>query len=340
MRPAVNPASPLLPLLRLLDASFPLGQAFGTRVRVFGAPLIVLLLVVPNLSLFSALSWGDSLLYALLSLTALYGTVYLHEMGHVAAGWRWSIHTPLITLSPLGGLAHMSFAPPSPKAEMLISAAGPATHLVLLALVYPLHRLVGAEFLSWSAAEPHRLRLEAVPFLLDALLRLQLGLLLFNLLPLYPLDGGRILRAALATRMHPNRATLLAARIGLAGAVLLGAYGLFGASGLYGGMLLLIAISSGMACWQAILLARHTEGPYGAPREPWEADAEAWKLGGEGPNAEPAAPPEPVRRRARAPGPDELDRLLDRVREVGLSGLSETERTALTRASEARRRGR
>lgn len=348
LRATVMPDSPLHPLLRLLNASFPLGTAFGTRVRVYGAPLVLLLLVGPTLDLLRLLSWGDRLLYVALSLVALYGTVWLHEMGHVAAGWRWHLQTPLITLSPLGGLAHMGYAPPHPRAEMVIAAAGPATHLVLLGLTYPLTRMVGGSPITWSGSALAPLSLEPVPFLIDLLFRLQVALLLFNLLPFYPLDGGRMLRAALATRLHPNRATRLAAQLGLAGAVVLGLYGLLGAGGLGGGLLVAIAISNALACAQALQEARFSEGPYGEPRAPWEQDPEAWRHGAaraREPDREPAAwaPPEPSPRRPRAASREEgisdeaLDRLLDRVREVGLSGLSPGERADLERASASRR---
>lgn len=343
--------SPLHPVLRLLDASFRLGRAFGTEVRVYGAALILVLLLGPSLDLLKALSWADGLLYLVLLTLALYGSVWLHEMGHVAAGWRWSIRTPLITLSPLGGLAHMQAPAPSPRAEIVISAAGPAMDLVVVALAYPLAKLVGASPFAWAGGggglETWRLRLEPVPFLLSTLVEINLAVGLFNLLPLYPLDGGRILRAALSTRMHPNRATLWAARIGLAGAVVLGVVGLLFVRGLPGGLLVAVAITNAFACQRALLEARFSDGPYGPRLEAWESDAEAWKLGApQAEEEEVVQASRPSRRRNERRGhPDvptgaELDRLLDRVRDVGLAGLTDSERAALQRASDARRSGR
>jgi Zn-dependent protease len=326
--------SPLAPLLRFLLSSFRVGRFFGTEVRVYGVALILVVFVLLPLQGLGGLEPWPRFLYVTLGVLALYLTVYVHEMGHALGARRYHIRTPLITLSPLGGLAHMQGAAPSPKADIFISAAGPATHLVTLAVLWPLSTLVDAKPFAWT--------FEPVPFLLGRLVDLNLGLLVFNLLPLYPMDGGRILRSALALRMHPNRATLIAARIGMVGAVALGLFGLVG-GGLVGGnwgagILVAIAITNFMACRQAVLEARHTDGPYGEPREPWEEDPDAWKRG-----AEPEEPPPRVRaqtssRRERAaPAGEELDRLLDRVREVGLAGLTESERAALHRASEARR---
>lgn len=343
--------SPLTPIWRLLDASFRVGRFFGTEVRVYGAWLIVLLLVAVPLESLAWLGWGDRLLYVGLGVVLLYAIVWLHEMGHVTAGRRYGIDTRLITLSPLGGLAHLQRAAPHPRADVVIALAGPATHLLVLAVAWPLSRLVGGEPLTWAfdAAGPGRaagtavhVRLEVVPFVLERLVELNVVMLLFNLLPFFPLDGGRALRSLLALRMHPNRATLIAARIGGIGALAGGVVGLFVLGGIAGGVLVSIAITNGFACRQAMLEARTTDGPYQVAREPWEEDAEAWKDG--------AAPereaPRPRRRPVAPPpaktGPDdaELDRLLDRVREVGLSGLSPAERDALQRASVARRSAR
>ena len=324
--------SPLAPLWRFLDSSFPLGRFFGVRVRVYGAWLIVLLLVVLPLKDLRFLGWSV-LLYVGLGVVLLYATVWLHEMGHVVAGWRWRIPTDLITLSPLGGLAHMQRGAPHPRAELVIALAGPLTHLLTLAVAWPLTVLVGGRPFAWSD--------EIVPYVLARVVELNLGLLLFNLLPLYPMDGGRALRAILAMRVHVNRATLIVARLGSVGAFALGIVGLFVlgkvGGGVWGGLLISIAISNWSACRQAMLEARYSDGPYQALREPWEEDPDAWKQGGEPEDESPR--PQRTARPARDEGPSEseLDRLLDRVSEVGLAGLTSAERDALQRASVARR---
>jgi Zn-dependent protease len=347
----VPPAeSPLHSLAQFLNWSFRLGRFFGTEVRVYGAPILILLVAVLPLQMLEFIPLWERVLLAALGMLVLYATVWVHEMGHVLAGRRYGIRTPLITLSPLGGVAHLQGAAPNPRADIFISAAGPATHAIALAVVWPLSLLVGGEPLSWSVTGAgDALRFEAhpefVPWTLARLVELNLALALFNLLPLYPLDGGRILRSLLAFRMHPNRATLIAARIGMGGAVLMVVVGLFGLLGLDQvgrGLLVMLGVTSWFACRRAVLEARYTDGPYGPAREPWEEDPDAWKQGSALDEEEPARRP---RRRARspepfAPGEEELDRLLDRVKAVGLAGLSEAERAALLRASEARRAGR
>ncbi len=320
MFPDLAPRQPWF--VRLLTASFRLGSFFGTEVRVYGAALILVLLVVLPLQQLSFLDMGPRLAYVFGGLLTLYGCVWFHEMGHVWAARRYHIQTPRITLSPLGGLAHLDAAAPSPQAEMVIALAGPATHLVLLAVLWPLSHLIAND---WSVG----------PMLLHHAVTLNLSLLLFNLLPCYPLDGGRVFRGFLAGRMHPNRATLWAAHVGIVGAIGFMVWGIVGLGSLGGGLLFAIGIGNLFACLRARLEARYSDGPYGERRQAWEQDAEAWKLGAE---------PEPAAERPAAPRPStgpadeaELDRLLDRVREVGLAGLSEREREALRRASEARR---
>jgi Zn-dependent protease len=333
--------------LRWLNGSFRLGRFFGVEVRVYWLVLVIAVLVCLG-QFGGGDSVGTAALNVALVMLAVYLVVYVHEMGHVVAGRRFRIHTPLITLSPLGGLAHMSSAPPGPKAEAIVAGAGPVTHLLWMALAFPAERLLRPHVLegglavhAWTGA--------------DLLWRLNLSLLLFNLLPLYPMDGGRVLRAFLAARMHPNRATILAARIGMVGAVGLLVWGLTMPS-FYGGLLFAIAITNLFACWQAILLARHTPGPYfeGDRSEPWSADADAWKRGASELQEERRARRGVFarwreRRRARAAERErtealvlevEVDRILAKVSEVGMSGLTPAERATLKRASEVQRRGR
>jgi hypothetical protein len=163
------------------------------------------------------------------------------------------------------------------------------------------------------------------------------------------MDGGRALRALLAHRMHPNRATLIACRIGIIAAIGIAAYGLR-AEPLYGTILVLIAINNVLACLREMVAARHTEGPY-VPVDPWEAEADAWKQGRPEPDhgyrhAEIAADvlrAPSLEREVPAPDfrtPEDdaaLDRLLDRVSAVGIAGLSSDERDQLRRLSATHR---
>lgn len=329
---------PLAKLWRVLMASFRLGRLFGVEVRLYWSALILL----PLYSLYQFWSLGPVLGWpTVLGLVAfvnvgLYFIIYTHEMSHIAAGWYYKLRTPLITLSPLGGLAHMSAPAPKPSAEVWISLAGPAVHLVWLALIAPFY--FGMDAMFGPVAWQWRFVVEFL-FITNGILAL------FNLLPLFPMDGGRVLRAFLATRVHPNRATLIACKVGIGGAVLLALYGLIFQTGMAGGILIMIAISNVLACRQAMVAARHQPSPYGGPgdyRQAWEQDPDAWKQGYEDDEPAVAAKDEAQAAKAereRQQREEEVDRILAKITEVGMGGLTRAERKALERASkEARER--
>jgi stage IV sporulation protein FB len=148
----------------------------------------------------------------------LFASVLLHELGHAFAARRYGIETPDITLLPIGGVARVARMPDDPKQELAIALAGPATSL-LLGLV--LYLVVGPV----SVAELQSMDAQAIP---ARLMVANVSLALFNLLPAFPLDGGRVLRALLAMRMSYVKATTIAARLGQGLAFLLGFAGLFG----------------------------------------------------------------------------------------------------------------
>lgn len=109
---------------------------------------------------------------------ALFGSVLLHELGHALAARRVGVQTVDITLHPLGGVARLDRAPPTPAAELGVALAGPAVNLALAAPAAALW-WAGAPLAGWFAA-------------------INVGMALFNLLPAWPLDGGRALRAAVS----------------------------------------------------------------------------------------------------------------------------------------------
>jgi hypothetical protein len=253
------------------------------------------------------------------------------------------VFTPLITLSPIGGLAHLGSPLPHPRADVFVSAAGPAVHLAWLALVWPLSVILPAEVLR-----PEGWAVDPVVDGVELLVRLNVALLLFNLLPLFPMDGGRILRALLASRMQPNRATRIAALLGIAGAVAFVVVGVV-LGGYWSTILIVIGLSNFFACQQELVAARHGAGPYDVEAlEPWQSDPDAWRRG------ESSARPKPpgffvrrrearARRRAAAEVVEaaaleaEVDRVLGRVCEVGMEGLTRAERATLERASRRKR---
>ena len=333
-------------VVRWFSASFRLGRFFRVDVRLFWLALVVTPLVLLRNA--EGLPFVEGATYVAATTLALYFVIWTHEMGHIVAGRRYGIQTPLITLSPLGGLAHMGSGAPTPGKEIVIAAAGPATHLAWLAVVFPLYL-----WLDWGDLRPESWSTDPGVDLIWTLLFLNVSLLVFNLLPCFPMDGGRILRGTLARRMHPNRATLIAVRVGMVAGVVFVAVGLglwIVRDDLWGPILAFIGIANLSACKQERLAAEHGPGPYMAadPLQPWQADPEAWKRG-----ASDDVPADPgrldrwkatreERRRAQAAAEDraldaEVDRVLDKVSAVGLQGLTAKERAILEQASKRNR---
>ena len=145
---------------------------------------------------------------AVLLLLAIFTCVLLHEFGHVTMARRFGVRTPDVMLLPIGGLARLERMPDEPRQELLIALAGPAVTLVIAAALY-----------AWLAATSGAPRLfpgidAPVPGLAHELYRINVWLLLFNLIPAFPMDGGRVLRSILAARLGLARATRIAASIG------------------------------------------------------------------------------------------------------------------------------
>ena len=151
--------------------------------------------------------------------TVIFGCVVLHELGHALAARRYGIQTRDIILMPIGGVARLERIPRRPAWELVVAIAGPAVNLViaavLLAIAVPLTGVDGL----WN---PQSLTANLV----GKTIAVNLAMIVFNLLPAFPMDGGRIFRAALAMRLPYVRATRIAARVGQATALVIGVVGL------------------------------------------------------------------------------------------------------------------
>ncbi len=198
--------------------SLPAGRYFGIPVRLH-VSFLVLLLVLGFLQLQESGSVVQAAI-TLGSLVALFGCVLLHEFGHALAARQFGIRTRDITLLPIGGVARLERMPEKPAQELWVALAGPLVNAVL-AFVFLL--ALGVAF--FFVPEPYgTFGVQTFGFLSLA----NLLLFGFNLIPAFPMDGGRVLRAFLAMRMDSVRATLIAARIGRILAFGLLVIGLFG----------------------------------------------------------------------------------------------------------------
>ena len=186
--------------------SFRLGTVLGIPIRVHVTFLILLVLFSGNEATRAGLLAGIRIF---LLIVMLFSCVLLHELGHCVVARRFGVGIASITLYPLGGIALLDDMPREPVREILIALAGPAVNFLIAAGLWLLDSL--------GRAAPALAR-EAPPGgdLLGGLLWANLGLGLFNLVPAYPMDGGRVLRGILATRLPYPRATQIAARVGKA----------------------------------------------------------------------------------------------------------------------------
>jgi Zn-dependent protease len=151
---------------------------------------------------------------------ALFSCVLFHELGHALTAKKYGIKTRDITMLPIGGVARLERMPEDPKQELLVALAGPAVNVVIAAMLFVWLRLTG----GW---EPLAQLSVTQGSLLERLMVVNLFLVGFNMLPAFPMDGGRVLRALLATRMEYTQATQIAGNVGQGMALLFGFVGLF-----------------------------------------------------------------------------------------------------------------
>jgi Zn-dependent protease/CBS domain-containing protein len=195
-----------------------IGTIAGTAVRIHVTFLLFLIWiwVASYMSGGAEAAWNGLLFMVLLFLCVL-----AHEFGHIFTARAFGVATPDVTLLPIGGVARLERIPEEPREEFLIAIAGPAVNVVIaLALIMLLGAKLDAQHLG--AVESAKVSL------VDRLAVVNLFLAVFNLIPAFPMDGGRVLRAALATRLGFVRATEVAATIGQMVAFGLGFIGLLG----------------------------------------------------------------------------------------------------------------
>ena len=203
-----------------MKASLYIGRPFGIKVTVHWTFFILIAYIIyiniKNGSSFAEMS--ESVLFVL----TIFGCVILHELGHSLAAKRYGILTRGITLLPIGGVASLTKIPEEPQKELFVAIAGPLINLSIALILLFILLLGGFDFsLLFSFQYLNRAAF------LPALLIVNLMLFIFNLVPAFPMDGGRLLRAGLGFRFSRLQATRVAARIGQLFAIFFAIWGLF-----------------------------------------------------------------------------------------------------------------
>jgi Zn-dependent protease/CBS domain-containing protein len=159
-------------------------------------------------------------LYGVVFVLVIFGCITLHELGHALTARRFGVETRDITLLPIGGLARLERMPENPIHELWVALAGPAVNVIIAGALYLALTLMGTslnfEQFEWFGGN-----------FLNKLMIVNLWLVAFNMIPAFPMDGGRVLRALLATRLDFTRATRAASRVGQGIACLFALVGLF-----------------------------------------------------------------------------------------------------------------
>jgi Zn-dependent protease/CBS domain-containing protein len=226
-----------------VGTSLTLFKVFGIQVRVHWSFILILIYGAFS-SIGGQLNPILGALYGILVILLLFVCVTLHEFGHALVAQYYKVNVSSITLLPIGGVASLERMPDKPLEEFLIAIAGPLVNFALAVLLIPL-AFLAYNFSPQSAVTPlsisNLLAMTQTPSLVGLLINLTLtniGLALFNLLPAFPMDGGRILRALLAMGMSYVQATRIAVFVGRLMAVLFAIWGIWNAQN--GGILLLL----------------------------------------------------------------------------------------------------
>lgn len=323
LRPAIdNPMTWSLPLARILEIT--------VRVHVIFLIYIVIELLRPVLGS-SGLHIGPTVVL----LACLFGVVLAHEFGHcLACRWAGGAADEIL-MWPLGGLAYCR-PPQLWKAHLVTAAGGPMVNVLVLLVLVPVLGLWTGQW--WGVAIPNPLSLYlpadvSAPLLLMTLYLLNavsLVLLLFNLLPIFPLDGGRILQALLWPKVGYVRSMRYAVRTGYVGAIGLGIMGFV----IGNVMLVCIAIFGGITCYITHRQLQFTQETLGFESDDYSASLH-------GPDEDDAARAGPTRRerakqrRARRELEESIavDGILQKIAARGIESLSGAEKRRLRRAT-------
>lgn len=324
-----------------LNWSFPLYTAWGIRVRVH---LLFVLVVLGELirSSLGNPAGGMGPVYVAIAMASLFGLVLLHEYGHCLACRRVGGEADQILLWPLGGLA--SCRPPHDwRAHLVTTLGGPTVNAILLpvlaglllALTGEWRTVVFPPFAPGSVLAVLRLATSSTqPMWLVAIwwmYYMNAVLLAFNLLPMYPLDGGKIMQEILWSRIGYRRSMRVAATSGLVAAVVVGVL-----AAVVGQTLLLgIALFAGLTCW---MQGRQLKFEEAGEIPGYDFDRGFAGMPGAEEDAAGPSRAELKRLEREAAEQVEVDRILEKIARSGMASLTSKEKKALNRATERKRR--
>ncbi len=234
-----------------MNWSYKIARIAGTDVKIhLTFPLLLGFIALANLSQ-GIVAAALGVLFVVL----VFGCVLLHEFGHIFAARAFGVRTPDVTLYPIGGVARLERMPEKPSQELAVALAGPAVNVVIAGglMVFLLVLGLGVNLTGLGGHALGGLSFVA------SLAAVNVWLVLFNLIPAFPMDGGRVLRALLAMRMPFVRATNIAAKVGRTLAVIAGVFGLI----TFQPMLMLIAAFVYFAAGQEAMMANARDRSFG-----------------------------------------------------------------------------
>lgn len=194
-----------------MKANLSLGSISGIKIKVHWTFFFLIIWIA-----FDELKRGgttESVLFNIAFILAVFLCVVLHELGHALTAKRFGVRTRKITLLPIGGMAILDKIPESPKQELLITIAGPLVNVIIAILLYFIIPVQEFTDLNFGEAFNVLSKFTLQNFLFYLYIA-NVGLAVFNIIPAFPMDGGRILRALLAMKMNRVKATQIAASTG------------------------------------------------------------------------------------------------------------------------------
>ena len=327
------------PLMWLLTGSVPLFTVFGIRVRMHAAMLLLIALEL----LFSSAKGGMGVQNAMTFSVILFGIVLLHEFGHCFAARSVGGEANEILMWPLGGLA-MADAPQRPWPQFVTVAGGPLVNVIICvvtaAAIAVLNRNAPDIPINPLSSGFHPPYGSTFGYYLWWVFIISWSLLLFNLLPIFPLDGGQLLRTILWPKLGFYRASLITFTVGMVGAVLMMMYGVTRFFSWQGQILVFIGLSCLMTCYQ-LRAQFKAAGPWEFQDDQGDYSASMWQP--DEPRKRKKLSRRAMRRLRRVAQEEEteqarIDGILAKVSAHGMQSLTWTERRALKKATERQRR--